>query len=854
MAQPLVLDDEDLVKLIDRVFKPGPEDRSLGFLVDLPDAAEPDRPEWKSRRDTVLDWYQRLASHDGLVFKPHLYLYRNTRSQNAELPAGAWEFTGGRLPATAEELAKTPLEPFQTIFSSHSILIAMTEFSASAPLRIAARTHRFRAASMPGFSSDMIPALRLDLDEIHQRVEVLRRLLDEAREAQLAFRVDGRKDFYITLDLRHRQAHSSSGLLREPGMVGNLPSGEAFIVPYEGEIEGDPSRTHGLLPVELGGEVVIFRIEHNRAVAIESHGSISDMERQLLEREPAVGNLAELGLGVLAELGIRPIGEILLDEKLGLHIAFGRSDHFGGHVGPHHFHSPEAVIHIDRVYVPDVQPRITARSLILVLNREERIEVIQDGEYTALLRDPSVSTTLPLTKVEQYEAFSALLSSCLQVTRDDELLVIYDEAFSPFMGTFLEVIKDKEILMTLLNIPHDYQLALTDWSSGGQGRVRLPEGIGGSIDNSSAVLTMINGELATNQVRRALLQQARPEGCRLAHIPGISSEVLRAVRSSPFEQIMNDCELLAWALGEAKLAELTTLDSYGESHALTLELGGWKNEPLMSPGVLRRGSWGNVPPGETFCCPLETSVSGEVCINGSVPSHVLMPGEDIVIVFEKGKAVEWRPVSGASDSAAIEFMDTQKAEAAKNRDRYWNTFAELGIGLNPAIRRLTGNSLFDEKALGTVHIAIGDNSMFGHNTRATIHADLVISRPTLRLDDHLIVDQGQLQHAAIQAWREKVRGMSFRFEFDKRIFLKQAKITEQDGLLLRQLRKAGRVGYISILDEEGSRALAMVASILINMGAVFPEDLTREQDSFLGFSSEDLLGVLFHYDILEILG
>jgi leucyl aminopeptidase (aminopeptidase T) len=853
MAQPLVLDDKDLVKLIDRVFQPGPEDRSLAFLVDLPDTVEQDQPEWKTRRDRAFDWYQHLANRDDLVYKPHFYLYHNTSSQNAELPAGAWEFTSGRLPATAEELAHTPLVPFQTIFSSHPIFIAMSEFSASAPLRIAAKTHRFRAASMPGFSDAMIPALRLDLDEIHQRVEVLRQLLDGAREAQVVFRVDDSTDFSLTLDLRHRQAHSSSGLLREPGMVGNLPSGEAFIVPYEGEIDDDPSRTHGRLPVELKGEVVVFQIEHNRAVAIESSGPVSDAERQLLKHEPAVGNLAELGFGVLAELGIRPIGETLLDEKLGLHIAFGRSDHFGGHIGPHHFHSPEAVVHIDRVYVPDVQPRITVRSLILVLNREERIEAIQDGEYTDLLRDPSVSTTLPLTKAEQYEAFSALLSSCLQLTRDDELLVIYDEAFSPFMGTFLEIIKDKEILITLLNIPYDYQIALTKWSSDGQGRVRLPDGIGGCIDNSSAVLTMLNGELATNQVRRALLQQARPEGCRLAHIPGISFEVLRAIRSSPFEQIMKDCELLGWALGEAKTAELTTCDSQGESYTLTLELGGWKNEPLMSPGVLRRGSWGNVPPGETFCCPLETSVSGAVCINGSVPGYVLMPGKDMVIVFEKGKAVDWRPASGASGNTAVEFMETQKAEATKNRDRYWNTFAELGIGLNPAILRLTGNSLFDEKALGTVHIAIGDNSMFGHNTRATIHADLVIHRPTLKLDDQLIIHQGQLQHSAIQAWRKRIRGMSFGLEFDKRIVLKQAKITEQNGLLLRQLRKAGRVGYINILDEEGSRALAVVANALINMGAVFPEDVTRDQEAILGFSTQYLLGVLFHYDVLEIL-
>jgi leucyl aminopeptidase (aminopeptidase T) len=59
------------------------------------------------------------------------------------------------------------------------------------------------------------------------------------------------------------------------------------------------------------------------------------------------------------------------------------------------------------------------------------------------------------------------------------------------------------------------------------------------------------------------------------------------------------------------------------------------------------------------------------------------------------------------------------------RDRNWNTFAELGIGLNPAITILTGNSLFDEKAKGTIHIALGDNHAFGHHVESQFHDDLV---------------------------------------------------------------------------------------------------------------------------------
>jgi len=55
----------------------------------------------------------------------------------------------------------------------------------------------------------------------------------------------------------------------------------------------------------------------------------------------------------------------LQDEKLGFHIAFGRSEHFGGIIGPDDFSSPEEVIHLDRIYISTTQPRITVQSIIL---------------------------------------------------------------------------------------------------------------------------------------------------------------------------------------------------------------------------------------------------------------------------------------------------------------------------------------------------------------------------------------------------------------------------------------------------------------------------------------------------------
>jgi hypothetical protein len=381
------LQPDELVALIERVFQPRAQDRALAILVDLPDAVIPDTPAWKARRTMAASWARCLAQRsDKLGLVTHLVLYRNVHTNNGELPPTAWlvePSNEGALSDTVETVDAAASKPFAEILAEHQIIIAPTQFSATAPLKLAAKTLGFRAATMPGFSEDMIPALRLDYVEINRRVNLLKVLLDRAVEARCAFVVDGEHAHDLRLDLRFREAHASGGMLPNPGVAGNLPSGETYIVPYEGERDGVPSRSEGTLPVELDGAVVLYRVENNVAVRVENKASsaIAAAESARLAREPAYGNIAELGLGVLAAFGVEPTGEVLLDEKLGLHIAFGRSDHFGGQVGPSRFSSPDAVVHIDRVYVPRLQPRVAVRAVDLILDDGSTRELMRDGDY-----------------------------------------------------------------------------------------------------------------------------------------------------------------------------------------------------------------------------------------------------------------------------------------------------------------------------------------------------------------------------------------------------------------------------------------------------------------------------------------
>jgi hypothetical protein len=378
---------DELKQLIKSVFPPFLGDHQMAILVDIPRKGETDNTGWKQRRQMAEEWVSVLkANISGIHLDDvRLVAYPDVGSNNADLP-GYGVYIAGPLPDLADGLDGAGEKiSFRQIFRENQIFLAPTEYSTTAPLKNAAREFGFRAGTMPGFSSQMIPALRIDYGEVSRRVSILKEKLDPAIWAEAVFSVDREKEYRIRFDLRFRNAHLSSGRFPDKGTAGNVPSGETYIVPYEGE-KGEKTLTRGILPVEVDHEVLLFRVEENRANEVDVHSKSQDStvlirEKKHLKLEPAYGNMAELGFGVLGDFGLNPIGEILLDEKLGFHVAFGRSDHFGGMVGPHDFSSPAQVIHLDQVYIPSLQPRILVESVVLGYPDSPNEPIIRAGKY-----------------------------------------------------------------------------------------------------------------------------------------------------------------------------------------------------------------------------------------------------------------------------------------------------------------------------------------------------------------------------------------------------------------------------------------------------------------------------------------
>jgi leucyl aminopeptidase (aminopeptidase T) len=99
----------------------------------------------------------------------------------------------------------------------------------------------------------------------------------------------------------------------------------------------------------------------------------------------------------------------------------------------------------------------------------------------------------------------------------------------------------------------------------------------------------------------------------------------------------------------------------------------------------------------------------------------------------------------------IEGNDSLRArlEAKFAEDVNCRNIAELGIGTNDKASR-PDNVLEAEKILGTIHIALGDNTGFGGNVSAPFHEDYVFYQPTLTAimadkSEFLVIEAGKLR-------------------------------------------------------------------------------------------------------------
>jgi len=222
------------------------------------------------------------------------------------------------------------------------------------------------------------------------------------------------------------------------------------------------------------------------------------------------------------------------------------------------------------------------------------------------------------------------------------------------------------------------------------------------------------------------------------------------VRTVPidYSELRNKCAKVSQLMKDAKEVHVET--ALGTDISVSIK----GRKPRADDGDFRTpGKGGNIPSGEVFISPELGASNGTLVFDGSITlEETLVIKEPMKLQVEDGFVTE---IDGKTEAKQLskyveqaekkpfemakkgELDDTKAKEYSKNA----RNIGELGIGLNPKAK-IVGNVLEDEKVLGTVHFAIGSN--YDQDALALIHSDGIIKKPTVTIDDKVLMKQGKI--------------------------------------------------------------------------------------------------------------
>jgi leucyl aminopeptidase (aminopeptidase T) len=258
------------------------------------------------------------------------------------------------------------------------------------------------------------------------------------------------------------------------------------------------------------------------------------------------------------------------------------------------------------------------------------------------------------------------------------------------------------------------ETVLARYPPGDQHGEEPPAPVAAAMAGADVVLAPTTKSLSHTTARTA----ANEAGARVATLPGITDGVFLMGLDADYEHIREECARLLDRVADAATIRVTS----PQGTDVTVEPGdrAWREDT----GVVHEpGAMSNLPAGEVFVSP-ETA-DGTVVVDGTMMPHgKLEDSHTVEFSVENGQVTH---IADEGLRSEVEAAVTQVGEAAYN-------LAELGIGTNVAVRDLVGSVLLDEKAGGTVHLAIGDDHGIGGDVEAPIHLDGILTEPTVYAD------------------------------------------------------------------------------------------------------------------------
>jgi len=201
-------------------------------------------------------------------------------------------------------------------------------------------------------------------------------------------------------------------------------------------------------------------------------------------------------------------------------------------------------------------------------------------------------------------------------------------------------------------------------------------------------------------------------GARYASMPLLDVSMLEGPMHIDWKALAARTKKIAKAAAGAELIEITAPNGTDISFSVKGRKVGIDTGILNTPGT-----FGNLPAGEVYLAPVEGTASGQLVLEWSPERELRYP---ITLIVRNGLV---KNVLGREEYVLQ--LEKKLSERIENRN-----IAEFGIGMNNMAKR-PDNILESEKILGTIHIALGDNSSFGGKVQTPFHQDFIFVKPTV---------------------------------------------------------------------------------------------------------------------------
>ncbi len=319
------------------------------------------------------------------------------------------------------------------------------------------------------------------------------------------------------------------------------------------------------------------------------------------------------------------------------------------------------------------------------------------------MSDSAQTGTDEIPDADLREAAETALTQCLNVGADETCLIVTDDKRQ----------RIGEMLYTVAS-EHTDDPVIIHYPPGPQHGAEPPEPVAAALQEADVFLAPTTKSLSHTRARGAACEA----GARGATLPGITESVFVAGLDADYEAIGAHSERMHEQVVDTDEIRVTS----PQGTDITFEIG--DREWLLDTGLVHdAGGFSNLPAGEIFVAP--ENATGTYVVDGTMRPHGLLDaGQELRFEVEDGSVTE---ISDDEIRSQIETAAEEVGQAAYN-------LAELGIGTNVGVDELVGSVLLDEKAAGTVHIAIGDNAGIGGETDAPLHLDGILREPTVYAD------------------------------------------------------------------------------------------------------------------------